>query len=291
MKIMVALPSTTIAEANSLLEKTVKVGFIARALSIFKVTDLFIYRDESWNVDERKLLGKLFNYIACPQYLRKKVFPLDPDLKYVGIMPPLNTPNHPTEKDLKDVPEITYREGLVVGKKGKGYLVDVGLKRPLILYTSEELRRGERIILKIVKKKETIELYKVERSEVPYYFGFEVHVTDLNLKGIISSFKNQALIIATSRYGRDVHKEYLNLITKMGKYNRVLLLFGSPFKGLYDIARSEGFNLEDEVDMVLNFIPYQGTKTVRVEEALYSTLAIMNVLCYQSQSCGASSNK
>jgi len=291
LKIMVALPSTTIAEANSLLEKTVKVGFIARALSIFKVSDLFIYRDESWDVDERKLLGKLFNYIACPQYLRKKVFPLDPDLKYVGIMPPLNTPNHPTEKELEEIPEIAYREGLVVRKKGKGYLVDVGLGGPLILYTSEKLRRGERIILKIVKKQETIELYKVEKSEVPHYFGFEVHVTDLNLKEIISSFKNQALIIATSRYGRDVHKEYLNLITKMSKYNRVLLLFGSPFKGLYDVARSEGFNLDNEVDMVLNFIPDQGTKTVRVEEALYSTLAIMNFLCHQSQSCSVSSNK
>lgn len=282
LKFMIALPSTAVAEANSLLEKTIKVGLMARALSIFKVSDLFVYRDESEKIDERDLLGKLFNYIVCPQYLRKKVFPLDQDLKCVGILPPLNTPNHPTEKSLREVPEVTYREGLVMGGRGKKYLVDVGLDEPLALHASEELRRGERIILKIVKREENvIEVCRVKRSEVPYYFGFEIHITGLNLGGLISSFRGRALIIATSRYGKEVHKEALNLMNKMKEHDEVLLLFGSPFRGLYDIAKSEGFNLDDEVDMVLNFIPDQGTKTVRVEEALYSTLAIINFLYHQ----------
>lgn len=282
MRIAVALPSTALAETNSLLEKTVKVGFMARALAIFKVEQLVIYRDETEDIDERALLGKLFNYLACPQYLRKKIFPLDPDLKYVGLLPPLNTPNHPTEKSVKDLPEVCYREGLVIGKRGKRYLADVGVEVPLAFQSSRELRRGDKVVLRIVKKEgQVAEAREIERSEVPYYFGFVIDVTDLNLKELISSFKRDSLVIATSKYGREVHKEEQNLLKLMKERNKLLLIFGSPFRGLYEMAEKEGFDLDDEVHVTLNFVPGQGTKTVRVEEALYSTLAIINFLCHK----------
>jgi len=282
LRIAVALPSTALAETNSLLEKTVKVGFMARALAIFKVEQLVIYRDETEDIDERALLGKLFNYLACPQYLRKKIFPLDPDLKYVGLLPPLNTPNHPTEKSVKDLPEVCYREGLVIGKRGKRYLADVGVEVPLAFQSSRELRRGDKVVLRIVKKEgQVAEAREIERSEVPYYFGFVIDVTDLNLKELISSFKRDSLVIATSKYGREVHKEEQNLLKLMKERNKLLLIFGSPFRGLYEMAEKEGFDLDDEVHVTLNFVPGQGTKTVRVEEALYSTLAIINFLCHK----------
>jgi len=282
LRIAVALPSTALAETNSLLEKTVKVGFMARALAIFKVEQLVIYHDETEDIDERALLGKLFNYLACPQYLRKKIFPLDPDLKYVGLLPPLNTPNHPTEKSVKDLPEVCYREGLVIGKRGKRYLADVGVEVPLAFQSSRELRRGDKVVLRIVKKEgQVAEAREIERSEVPYYFGFVIDVTDLNLKELISSFKRDSLVIATSKYGREVHKEEQNLLKLMKERNKLLLIFGSPFRGLYEMAEKEGFDLDDEVHVTLNFVPGQGTKTVRVEEALYSTLAIINFLCHK----------
>jgi len=282
LRIAVALPSTALAEANSLLEKTIKVGFMARALAIFKVEQLIIYCDEGEGVDERALLGKLFNYLACPQYLRKRVFPLDPDLKYVGLLPPLNTPNHPIEKSVKDLPEVCYREGLVIGSAGGRYLADVGVEAPLAFQSSRKLRKGDRVILRIIKRgNEVAEVKEVERSEVPHYFGFTVDVTNLNLKGMISSFKGDALVIATSRYGREIHKEVQNLLELMKKHEKMLLVFGSPFRGLYEIAKREGFDLDEEVHMTLNFVPGQGTKTVRVEEALYSTLAIINLLRYE----------
>lgn len=279
MKVTVALPSTALAEANSLLEKTIKVGFMARALAIFKVEQLVIYRDETEGIDERVLLGKLFNYLACPQYLRKKVFPLDPDLRCTGLLPPLNTPNHPIEKSVKDLPEVCYREGLVIDKVGERYLADVGVETPLAFQSPRRLRRGDRVILRIVKRgDEVTEVREVERGKVPHYFGFTVDVTDLNLKELISSFKRDALVIATSRYGREVHRELQNLLGLLRKYDKLLLIFGSPFRGLYEMAKREGFNLDDEVHMTLNFVPGQGAKTVRVEEALYSTLAIINLL-------------
>jgi len=282
LRIAVALPSTALAEANSLLEKTIKVGFMARALAIFKVEQLIIYCDEAEGVDERALLGKLFNYLTCPQYFRKRVFSLDPSLKYVGLLPPLNTPNHPIEKSVKDLPEICYREGLVIGSARGRYLADVGVEVPLAFQSSRKLRRGDRVILRIIKRgNEVAEVKEVERGEVPHYFGFTVDVTNLNLKGMISSFKGDALVIATSRYGREVHREVQNLLELMRKYEKMLLIFGSPLRGLYEIAKREGFDLDEEVHMTLNFVPGQGTKTVRVEEALYSTLAIINLLRYE----------
>lgn len=279
MRLIIALPSTVVAEANSLLEKTVKIGFMARALSIFKVKKLLIYRDVSEEVDERELIGKLFGYAICPQYLRKRLFPLDPDLKYVGILPPLNTPNHPIEKNIEELPEVTYREGLVIDRKGRKCLVDVGLEKDVVLYNARELKEGDRVILKITKKNGTIEGCKVKREDVPYYFGYEVYVTDFNLKGVISSFKGRALIVATSRYGKNVNESVPLLVEKMKEYRyNMLLLFGSPFRGLYELAKREGFDLDKTVDMVLNFVPDQGVRTVRVEEALYSTLAVINFL-------------
>ncbi|MDI9619895.1 MAG: RNA methyltransferase [Candidatus Nezhaarchaeota archaeon] len=280
MRITVALPSTLTAESASLAEKTMKVGFIARVLSVFRVEELVLYVDKTSNLDERPLLSKLFNYIACPQYLRKRVFRLDPDLKYAGLMPPLNTPNHPLERGIRDLPEISYREGLVLGRRrGNRYIVDVGLERCVSLNLDASLRRGDRVVLRLSKDGAALKAELVDRSDVPHYFGFKVEAKDVGLRKLIELFKGVAAIIATSRYGKRVHDEALkvaDIITK--REGNVVLLFGSPFTGLYDIAKAEGFNLEECVDFTLNFLPGQGTKTVRVEEALCATLAILRFL-------------
>jgi predicted SPOUT superfamily RNA methylase MTH1 len=42
-------------------------------------------------------------------------------------------------------------------------------------------------------------------------------------------------------------------------------------------VRDEGANLNDLVDFVVNTVPMQGTETVRTEEALLASLAILNV--------------
>jgi len=42
------------------------------------------------------------------------------------------------------------------------------------------------------------------------------------------------------------------------------------------MAKQEGLKLEDIADFVVNTIPKQGTETVRTEEALIASLAILN---------------
>jgi hypothetical protein len=65
-------------------------------------------------------------YLESPPYLRKALFPVCPELKYSGLMNPLNIPHH-----LRVDEWSQYREGVVIPrptKKGKGSWVNTGLK-------------------------------------------------------------------------------------------------------------------------------------------------------------------
>jgi predicted SPOUT superfamily RNA methylase MTH1 len=57
----------------------------------------------------------------------------------------------------------------------------------------------------------------------------------------------------------------------------ILVAFGAPSRGLHKIAKEEGAKLEAIVDFIVNTVPGQGTATVRTEEALLASLAILNV--------------
>ena len=70
---------------------------------------------------------------------------------------------------------------------------------------------------------------------------------------------------------------YANVTYNEWPVQNVLVAFGAPTQGLYDIARNAGFFLEEIVDFVVNTVPKQGTETVRTEEAIFASLAILNM--------------
>ena len=278
MSLTVALPSTLTAETSTLREKTVKMGFIARVLAVFKVDQVVLYCDDVSYIEDQRLMKKLLDYAVCPQYLRKKFFPLDPHLKYVGLMPPLRTPNHPLEKNIRDLPNLSYREGLVVKRLDEEkYLVDVGLDKPIAV-KGGKLREGMRVIVEIRKDEEEVKAKLVARRDVPFYFGFRVQSTRGGLREVVERYGKEALVIATSKYGKSIVEIVEELQQELSTRSNILLLFGSPLRGLYDIAKREGCDLDSIVDHVVNFIPGQGTETVRTEEALCAVLAVINVL-------------
>jgi predicted SPOUT superfamily RNA methylase MTH1 len=84
------------------------------------------------------------------------------------------------------------------------------------------------------------------------------------------------LTIATSKIGAKFMDAAEKIVEKWKKANRTLVAFGAPARGLHEIAREEGVNLNDLVDFVVNTVPGQGTETVRTEEALLASLAILN---------------
>jgi predicted SPOUT superfamily RNA methylase MTH1 len=276
-KLAVAIPASVISDTPHLREKTSKVGLIGRAAAIFRVNEIVVYPDnpkvsQSEDVD---LIATLLAYIETPQYLRKRLFELRPQLQYAGILPPLRTAHHPLNRKIKNLKVGEYREGMVLSKTREGALVDIGVERPALM-REKQSAADKRLTVRIAKVGEEVEVQTAKRDEIPDYWGYAVTVERHSLKTLIENRKFD-LTIATSRKGAKLTDIAGELAGKWKKANSILIAFGAPTRGLYEIAIDEGINLNGLVDFVVNTIPAQGTETVRTEEALLASLAILNV--------------
>ena len=126
-KVSVFIPNSFLAETKDLKLKTSKVGLIGRALALFEVDEVVIYKDlsipDSEQTDDGDFIAEILKYMDTPQYLRKKAIPIKPELRHVGILPPLRVPHHPVGKaELGD-----YRQGFTVKRNKKGTFVDIGM--------------------------------------------------------------------------------------------------------------------------------------------------------------------
>jgi methyltransferase len=271
--LMVAIPSSFTKDVPHLREKTSRVGLIARSLAIFRVEEALIYNDETGenSANDGRLMEKLLAYQETPQYLRKALFKEDPDLQFSGTLPPLRMPSHPNLGDPR-VGEI--REGLVT-ESGTRSIVNAGFRAPVEVYS--KLKLQERVTIKLVRTSPSLQADLVEPTRLPIYWGFRVTRTNLSLGKLIGS-RRQDLTISTSRRGKVVQKALNDLSLRWKSSHRPLVLFGSPSQGVPEILAKEGTDLTKIVDFNLNMIPNQGVETVRTEEALLATLAILNVL-------------
>lgn len=78
--------------------------------------------------DPHTFMARVLQYCECPQYLRRKFFPMHPDLQFAGMLFPIDAPHHVRADD-----RCKYREGVVMDGKGKtGSFVNCGIwKRPV----------------------------------------------------------------------------------------------------------------------------------------------------------------
>jgi len=130
--------------------------------------------------------------------------------------------------------------------------------------------------VQVVTAGQKVEVQAVSRDEVPEYWGYAVAVEHRALKPLLGEPRFD-LVIGTSKFAPFIQEVVKRLGERWAKASSVLLLFGSPSRGLFDIAKDEGLNLNDAVDFVVNTFPNQGTETVRTEEAVLASLAILNV--------------
>ncbi len=276
-KLSIAIPASVISETPHLREKTSKIGVIARSAAIFRVNEIIVYPDNT-KMNQRQdldFIALLLNYLETPQYLRKALFKLEPDLQYAGILPPLRTPHHPVSGKTKHLKVGEYREGIVVSERKEGLVVDIGVQQPALL-RQKQFAMGERLTLQVVNIGDTIEVQPVNRDDVPQYWGYTVRVENRSFGQIISDAEFD-LKIATARIGGN----FMDVAGSIGKRwvesSHVLVAFGAPSRGLHEIVEEERLKLSDLADFIVNTIPNQGTATVRAEEALLATLAIFNV--------------
>lgn len=275
-RISIAIPASVVSDTPHLREKTSKIGLVGRAAAIFGVDEIIIYQDEpeSKRKADTNLISTLLCYMETPQYLRKKLFRLKPELRYAGILPPLRTPHHPLGKRVTDLKVGEYREGLTIAKTRDGVLVDIGVEKPALIPRAR-LPLSERITVKIISIGKHIVASLVNSQEVPYYWGYKVTVSSDSFGKLVKSGRF-ALKIATSKYGVSFNDVMDEISERWKKAETVLLGFGAPTRGLYEIVKQEGFNLADVVNFIVNTIPGQWTETVRTEEALIATLAVFN---------------
>lgn len=271
-----AIPASLVSDIPHLREKTLRIGMVGRAAAIFGVDEIIIFSDAPKRNQNREfnLITSILSYMETPQYLRKRLFKIKPELRFAGVLPPLRTPHHPLQNRVKDLVDGEYREGTVIAHTQGGTLVDVGVERHALI-RNKKMQINTRVTVRIRKTKRLLGAEVVNRSEIAEYWGYRVTRSCLTFGKLLK--KNAFdLIIATSKYGKpfvDVSEE---LVDRWKASRKIVVAFGAPTRGLYDIAKQE--NLDDVADFVVNTVPNQNVETVRTEEALLVTLGILNYM-------------
>ena len=268
MKISIAIPDSSLSEEPTPLDKAMKISQIARACSIFHVSEIYIYKESSGSDRDRSLLRTILRYLETPQYLRRMLYPMSSDLQFAGSLSPLKIPSHVQTTDPKKVKAKDVRDGVVVYSRGSKF-VNVGFEELIPYYGKDE--EGKRIIVQFKEGYPKLTIKQIGKEEISQYWGYDVKEIS-NLTNFLNTWGSQ--IILTSRKGKTIHKtqKYFDEISR----ENVLVVFGSPKKGVHEILGKNLGNISRS--QVLNFFPEQATETVRLEEAILGTLAVLNTL-------------
>ncbi|KYH42805.1 MAG: hypothetical protein AYL33_000820, partial [Candidatus Bathyarchaeota archaeon B63] len=261
--ISIAIPASLVSDVPHLREKTLRIGMIGRALAIFRVDEVIVYPDIPGR-DQRRdasLIRAILSYMETPQYLRRRLFKIRPELRFVGILPPLRTPHHPTENRERQLRIGEYREGAVISSDEGGAYVDIGVERPIFM-PNAELKTGSRVTVKIKKKGKLLIGEIADPEELEVYWGYKVKISGYPLSNLLRD-PRYSLVIATSRRGVPIMKLADEMMDNWRSARRVLIAFGSPTQGLHEIIAQEGIELETLTNFIVNTVPNQGVKTIR----------------------------
>ncbi|MCS4542270.1 MAG: RNA-binding protein [Euryarchaeota archaeon] len=275
----ILIPASLVSEVRDLKIRTFKVGQIARAAAIFRVNEIVVYHDNDPNVKDQERDGDfivlVLNYMETPQYLRKILFPVHPWLKYAGVLPPLRTPHHPIEDKFSMVQAGEIREGCVTEVTSEGALVDVGLDQ-LVLVTSPNLKPKARVTIRITDMERPLGEI-IRRDEISQYWGYCVKNSKKPLGMTVKELKPD-FVIGTSKNAPFIQELKQEILEKLKKIKNCVILFGSPFAGIDEILAREKLTRSEIAGITINTIPNQGTETVRTQEAVFATLALLNTL-------------
>jgi len=86
--------------------------------------------------------------------------------------------------------------------------------------------------------------------------------------------RQESLVILTSRWGRPASLPVLQELAQTGRKRDLAVVFGSPARGLDAFLSAKAIGRYE----MINTIPHQGTETVRLEEAVFSSLALLSLM-------------
>jgi predicted SPOUT superfamily RNA methylase MTH1 len=287
----VLVPSSLVRESRDKREATRKLGYVARAATIFRIDRLVVYPDRD---GERRWGGgfvrTVLAYAATPPHLRKDAWGRRDELEYVGVLPPLRAV---TETGSGSDDPGSLRQGIVteVGPDGR-VRVNCGLQHPISLNVppSMAVEEGERVTIR-VSSREPLRA-RILDAPIP---GVSVREAELSTA---LSWPDAGVRIAASRHGEPASVARLGELAPRVR-DGFTGAFGAPERGLPEIlgvppdsvpdteaargARDDGDSTSrsdeptDGFDLWLNTVPHQGSEVVRTEEALFATLALLNL--------------
>ncbi|OLL24215.1 putative methyltransferase C9orf114 [Neolecta irregularis DAH-3] len=296
----VALPGSIIANSQTPELKTALAGSvtppletfslinkIARSLAIFNVDEIVIYDDTPKKSDDQHpymekhaglsasdiFLAKILQYLETPQYLRKSIFPMHRDLKFAGLLNPLDCPHH-----LRIDDDLPFREGITLLDFAKnGTLVDAGL-RLRVFVPGKRIHQNTRVTVRIKKNYgEYIEGEIVPsttpKQEVGLYWGYKVRIAD-SISAVFteSPYTNgYDITLGTSERGDEISS------ISIPEFSHMLVVFGGLAGIEYAIDNDpaleiQGSDAKELFDLWINTCPEQGSRTIRTEEAVLITL-------------------
>ena len=272
-ELAIAIPSNILEDCQSLSDKTNKIGIIARAASIFKVTKIHVYKNKG--ISDTDLILLLLKYLVTPQYLRKNLFPIKKELKLAGTLPPLRIPSHTVNRQY-DRNIVDIRDGLCIkfDKKMNMSVIDIGHNKYGML--KDRIPVGNIVTVKIVSDSFKGKFFLLEKTIPSLYWGYEILYNN-SLKEIINSHSYDVKII-TSKFGSELNSTSNLISTQLDKNfdSSILVVFGSPKTGLMSILSREKIDKSDLI--LINLFPNQGVETIRSEEAILAGLSILNSL-------------
>jgi predicted SPOUT superfamily RNA methylase MTH1 len=277
-KFWVAIPDSSISDQQAKRDKSIKISQLARAFSIFRVNRVYIYHDKtsSTHKNDLRILKTILGYLDTPQYLRRRLYPLTPELEFAGILRPIKAPHHKKFEDIKSIRAGEIRVGVALKFKGTMH-VDVGLGVMIPCDNMSYAEEGKRVNVKFVSGHPKPRVIKASAEDTDAsYWGYDiVEVPSLHtlLKEVKS--KRNAEIVITSRNGSHFKLKEHELFKSLKSTRNLLIVFGAPKRAVEQILSGEGQNIEN-YRFTLNMFPFQGTETVRLEEAIFGTLAILN---------------
>lgn len=224
-------------------------------------------------------LARILQYLECPQYLRKFFFPIHNDLKFTGLLNPLDSQHH-----LRVTNEFLYREGIVTNKPHpKGSFVNVGLLNDILV--DKQLPEGLRVTVKIPqgsdlksrKLRGKIVSPSEPRRKTGIYWGYNVRIAN-SISQVFSQSPYEDgydITIGTSDKGANIQE----VESKSLKFKHLLIVFGGLLGLENAVENDENLTVEDPsllFDHYFNVVPQQGSRTVRTEEATLITLAALS---------------
>jgi methyltransferase len=268
----ITIPDSSLSDEQTKRDKSIKIAQFARACSIFRVTRVYIYHDSlsHFEKDDPHLLKTILRYLDTPQYLRKTLFPMMHQLQYAGILHPIKAPHHRVLEDIKKVKAGDVRTGVIVKVKGQLF-VEVGLGS-LVPFVGESLD-GKKVNVRLTSSYPNIKAALATEQDILDYWGYEVKEVS-SISKLLASVEKTAIII-TSRRGIYFKNIEARLVEHAKNVHNILVAFGAPKHDLHEILAKEGAGIKP-YQYVVNMFPNQGVETIRLEEAVLGTLAILN---------------